>query len=118
MRSGSGTVALASVASAGSASVSFGIGGLGLRPGDAAAPAAELDLLFDAQEVPDPLDCLIGQMLLDPIGTLVERRLHVGVEQLLALALQAGAALLVERLGDSNRRDNSSPLPKPAARWR
>jgi len=60
--------------------------------------------------MPDAADCLIGEVLLDPVWSPLERSLHVGVEQFLALNLKRGASLFVERLGDSHRpggRDHS-----------
>ena len=58
-----------------------------------AATAAELDLLLDAQEFPDPLDLLVVQMVLDPIGPVIERRLHVAGEELLPFDLARLAQL-------------------------
>src|SRR5262249_22834538 len=76
-------------------------GGLHGGLGHAAAAAAELAVRLDSQEAPYLLKLLVVQVGLDPVGATVESSLHVASQKLVAFDLQARAALLVQRLGES-----------------
>ena len=56
--------------------------------GVAEAAAAELEHRLDVQKLPDFLDLLGVEMVLDPIGAVVEGSLHLAGQQRPALALQ------------------------------